>query len=113
MDLNYLSGRKKWNVINEVRNFKGTAAKVDCLKNSFGKLITNKQEIANHFNYVFNHLGAFKFNNNDRNYQVENHHSVPLNFPFRFLASHECLRVLLDLNKDKQLGPSNLRAWAL
>ena len=76
-------------------------------------LITNKQDIDNHFNYVFNQLRAFKFNNNDRKYQVENHHSVPLNFSSRFVTSHGCLRVLLDLNKDKPLGPSNLPAWAL
>ena len=30
------SSRIKWNVINEVRNFKRIATKVDCLKNSFG-----------------------------------------------------------------------------
>ena len=91
--------RKKWNLINEFRNFKRTAAKVSCLQISFGKLIPNKQEIANHFNYVFNQSGVFKFNNNDRKYQVENRHLVPLNFSFRFAPSHECLRVLLDLNK--------------
>ena len=49
----------------------------------------------------------------DRIFEVEEHHSVPLNFSSRFVISHECLRVLLDLNKDKPLGPSNLPAWAL
>ena len=99
---------------NEVRNYKRTATKFDCLKNSSGKLITNKQVIAIHFNYVFfNQLRAFKFNNKDRKYQADNHHSVPLHFSFRFVTSHECLRVLLDLNKDKPLIPSGLPAWAL
>ena len=50
---------------------------------------------------------------NDRRYKVENHHSFHLNFSFRFVTSHECLRVLLDLNKDKLLGPCNLPAWAI
>ena len=34
-------------------------------------------------------------------------------FSFRFVTSHECLRLLLDLNKDKPLGFSSLPAWAL
>ena len=62
------SERKKWNLINEVRNSVKTTTTVYSIKNSFNKIITEKTKIANLLNLKFSKLGEIF---ESRNYTVD------------------------------------------
>ena len=105
------SERKKWNLINEVRNSVKTTTTVYSLKNSFNEIITEKIKIASLLNVKFSKLGEFF---ESRNYTLD----LPMvrqknTFSFRFVTKFECLKTLLALGKFKPLGPSTIPSWAL
>ena len=105
------SERKKWNLINEVRNSVKTTTTVYSLKNSFNEIITEKTKIASLPNLKFSKLGEFF---ESRNYTLD----LPMvrqknTFSFRFVTKFECLKTLLALGKFKPMGPSTIPSWAL
>ena len=108
---NSTSERKKWNLINELRNSVKTTTTVYSLKNSFNEIITEKTKIASLLNLKFSKLGEFF---ESRNYTLD----LPMvrqknTFSFRFVTKFECLKTLLALGKFKPLGPSTIPSWAL
>ena len=83
------SERKKWNLINEVRNSVKTTTTVYSLKNSFNEIITEKTKIDSLLNLKFSKLGEFF---ESRNYTVD----LPMvrqknTFSFRFVTKFDCL----------------------
>ena len=54
---NLKSARERWNFINEIKNCEKTQTEIPKLKNSFGTVLTNGNNIANLLNYKFSALG--------------------------------------------------------
>ena len=56
---NLKSARERWNFINEIKNCEKTQTEIPKLKNSFGTVLTNGNNIANLLNYKFSALGEY------------------------------------------------------
>ena len=56
---NLKCARKRWNFINEIRNCEKTQTEKPRLKNSFGTVLTNGNDIANILNYKLSALGEY------------------------------------------------------
>ena len=54
---NLKSARVRWNFINEIRNCEKLQTEIPRLKNSFGTVLTNGNDIANLLKYKFSALG--------------------------------------------------------
>lgn len=50
--------KDKWNFINNIRQSGRTIRQIECMRNSFGQLITEPKKIANFLNYKFSVLLA-------------------------------------------------------
>ena len=55
---NLKSARERWNFINEIRNCEKTQTEIPRLKNSFGTVLTNRNDTAK-LNYKFSTLGEY------------------------------------------------------
>ena len=85
------SERKKWNLINELRNSVKTTTTVYSLKNSFNEIITEKTKIASLLNLKFSKLGEFF---ESKNYTVDLPMVRQKNiFSFKFVTKFECLKI--------------------
>ena len=67
------SERKKWNLINEVRNSVKTTTTVYSLKNSFNEIITEKTKIASLLNLKFSKLEFFESRNSTVDLPMDKH----------------------------------------
>ena len=56
---NLNSARERWNFINETRNCEKRQTEIPRLKNNFGTVLTNGNDIANLLNYKFSALGEY------------------------------------------------------
>ena len=112
-----MKDRKKWQIINDTRNSKKTSNVINCLRNSFGDVVTESVKMANLLNYKFATLGDFKTSfphKGDVACRNENLiKNLDSNFNFRFITKFECLRTIKTLNPNKPLGPTSIPAWAL
>ena len=54
---NLKSARETWNFINEIKNSEKTQTEISRLKNSFGTVLTDGNDIANLLNYKLSALG--------------------------------------------------------
>ena len=109
---NLKSARERWNFINEIRNCEKTQTEIPRLKNSFGTVLTNGNNIPNILNYKFSPLGEY-FGEKEQ-YQFRNNPARHSNkFIFRFTTTKEIFDILNNLNVKKPLGPSLIPAWAL
>ena len=103
--------RKKWLLINEIRNSKKCKPNIASLKNCFGDYVTEPKKIVNLLNYRFSQLGVF--DGVSKNYQSHSSLSLQNSFQFRFISLKEMHDVIKQLNKNKPQGPSNIPAWAI
>ena len=112
-----MKDRKKWQIINDTRNSKITSNVINCLRNSFGDVVTESVKMANLLNYKFATLGDFKTSfphKGDVACRNENFiKNLDSNFNFRFITKFECLRTIKTLNPNKPLGPTSIPAWVL
>ena len=111
---NLKSERDRRNFINETRNSKRTKTEIFSLKNSFGDTVTDQKRIANLLNNRFSKLGE-NFGQtrkymNITSREIKNNNEK---FSLQFISLFDCKKHLKLLNKNKQLGPSIIPAWAL
>ena len=91
------SARKRWNFINEIRNSEKTQTEIPRLKNSFGTVSTNGNDIANLLNYKFSALG--KYFGKKEQYQFCNNAAGHSNkFIFRYTTTKEIFDLLNNIN---------------
>ena len=109
---NLKSARERRNFINEIRNCQKTQTEIPRLRNSFGTVLTNGNDIANLLNYKFSALGEY-FGKKEQ-YQFCNNAARHSNkFIFRYTTAKEIFDMLNNLNVKKPLGPSLIPACAL
>ena len=109
---NLKSVRERWNFVNEFRNCEKKEREIPRLKNSFGRVLTNGNDIANLLNYKFSALGEYFGKKEQYHFRINPaRHSN--NFIFRYTTTKEIFDVLNNLNVKKPLGPSLIPAWAL
>ena len=104
--------KEMWNFINEIRNCEKRQTEIPRLKNSFGTVLTNGNDIANLLNYKFSALGEY-FGKKEQ-YQFRKkpaRHSNKL--IFRYTTTTEIFDILNNLNVQNPLGSSLIPAWAL
>ena len=104
--------REMWNFINEIRNCEKRQTEIPKLKNSFGTVLTNGNDIANLLNYKFSALGEYfglKEQYRFRNKPARHSNKII----FRCKTTTEIFDILNNLNVKDPLGSSLIPAWAL
>ena len=104
------SDRKKWLLINEIRNSEKTHPNITCLKNVFNDYVTDPKKISNLLNYRFSILG--KFSGSEKTLPKQKRYTWKT-FSFGFVTEKECFDAIKSLGKNKPLGPSLIPAWVL
>ena len=105
----------QWKFINQIRQSKAVTEQILILRNSFGNVITQSKNIANHLNYIFSTLGDFR---STKTYSppeedISNRPETKNNFEFSPITEKELFDVLKSLKRNKPLGPSKIPAWAI
>ena len=101
---NLKSERHRWSFINETMNSKRTKTEIFSLKNSFGDTVTDQKRIANLLKYRFSKLGEYF--GQARQYM----NSMSKKNTKQKYKSRKLLKRLI---RNKPLGPSVIKAWAL
>ena len=103
---------KGWILSTKSETVKKTQTEIQRLKNSFGTVLTNGNDIANLLNYKFSALVDY-FSKKEQ-YQFCNNPARHSNkFIFRYMTTKEIFDILNNLNVKKPFCPSLIPAWAL
>ena len=99
------NSRKRWNLMNEIRNSARTRTKIYSLKNVFNDYVTKLRKIANLLNYRFSQLGKFILS--DETYENIDDFAgrSAKTFSMRSITEFECLQCIKKLNRNKPHGP--------
>ena len=106
------NSRKRWNLMNEIRNSARTRTHIYSLKNVFND-VTEPKKTANLLNYRFSELGKFILSDETSEYIDDFAGRSAKTFLIRRITEFECLQCIKKLNRNKPQGPSALPPWAL
>ena len=102
------NSRKRWNLMNEIRNSTRTRNHIYSLKNVFNNYVTEPKKIANLLNYRFSQLGKFILQDETcENIEYFAGRSAKP-FSIRCITESECLQCIKKLKRNKSQGPSTL-----
>ena len=102
------NSRKRWNLMNEIRNSTRTRSDIYSLENVFNDYVTEPKKIANLLNYRFSQLGKFILQDETcKNIEDFAGRSAKI-FLIRCITEFECLQCIKKLNRNKPEGPSAL-----
>ena len=101
--------------MNEARNSLRTKTVIPSLENVFGDYVTDQKKVANLLNYRFSKLGDFIGQWKFFKEETFNISLIPnlAKFGFHPITLYECKKIVRSSNTKKQLGSSNIPAWAL
>ena len=102
------NSRKRWNLMNEIRNSTGTRSHIYSLKNVFNDYVTEPKKIANLLNYRFSQLGKFILQDETCENIDDFAGRSAKTFSIRCITEFECLQCIKKLNRNKPQGPSAL-----
>ena len=107
------NSRKRWNLMNEIRNSTRTRSHIYSLKNVFNDYVTEPKKIANLLNYRFSKLGKFILQDETCETIEDFAGRSAKTFSISCITEFECLQCIKKLNRNKPQGPSALPPWAL
>lgn len=109
------SERKKWKLINSLRNTCKNDTSIQLIANEKGCFTSNK-DIADELNNIFISLGDFSQSSHQTNFDEYLNHKPEMSnksFSFRFFTEKECWDAVKSLNKNKSSGVCPVTAWSL
>ena len=105
------NSRKRWNLMNEIRNSTRTRNHIYSLKNVFNDYVTEPKKIANLLNYRFSKLRTFILQDETCENIEDFAGRSAKTFSIRCITEFECLQCIKKLNRNKPQGASALPPW--
>ena len=104
------TAKERWNFINTARGQNKKSVNLAAVRNSFGKMIVDDKEMADHFNLIFSNLGQYFGNIND---EVPSFLPGDSSFSFSPITVKDCYDIINELKPNKPTGPCKVPAWAI
>ena len=102
------NSRKRWNLLNELRNSARTRTHIYSLKNVFNDFVTEPKKIATILNSRFSQLGKFILSVKTCKYIEDFGGRSAKTFSISYITEFECLQCIKKLRRSKPQGPSAL-----